>query len=63
MPHHLISVSTLTYQATHKKLLAPVTLDPTPEYLEAQECVRSHIAKIEKELLGGGATTVKRCPN
>ena len=45
---------------THKKLIAPVTLDPTPEDLEAQECVRSHFAKIEKDLLGGGATAVKR---
>ena len=27
-------------------LLAPVTLDPTPEDLEAQECVRSRIVKI-----------------
>ena len=60
VPDHLASVRTLTYQATHKKLLAPATLDPTPEDLEAQECVRSRIAKIEKELLGGGATTVKR---
>ena len=60
VPNHLASVRTLTYQATHKKLLAPVTLDPTPEDLEAQECVRSRIAKIERELLGGRATTVKR---
>ena len=43
-----------------KKLPAPVILDPTPEDLEAQECVRSHIAKIEKELFGGRAITVKR---
>ena len=50
---------TLTYQATHKKLLAPVTLDPTPEDLEAQECVRSRIAKIQKELLCERATTIK----
>ena len=60
VPNYLASVRTFTYQATHKKLLAPVTLDPTPEDLEAQECVRSRIAKIEKELLGGTATTVKR---
>ena len=62
VPNHLISVRTLTYQATHRKLLAPVTLDPTPEDLEAQECVHSRIAKIERELLGGRATTVKRYP-
>ena len=60
VPNHLVSVRTLTYQATHKKLLAPVTLDPTPEDLEAQECVRSRIVKIEQELLGGRPTTVKR---
>ena len=60
MPNHLVSVHTLTYQATHEKLLAPVTLDPTPEDLEAQECLRSRIAKIEQELLGWRATTVKR---
>ena len=60
VPNHLASVRTLTYQATHKKLLAPVTLDPTPEDLEAQECVRSRITEIENELLGGRATTVKR---
>ena len=60
MPNPLASVPTLTYQATYKKLLAPVTLDPTPEDLEAQKCVRSRIAKIERELLGGRATTVKR---
>ena len=59
-PNHLASVRTLIYQATHKNLLAPVTLDPTPEDLEAHECVRSPIAKIEKELLGGRATTVMR---
>ena len=58
VPNHLASVRTLRYQATHKKLLAPSTLDPTPEHSEAQKCVRSHIAKIEKELLGGGASTV-----
>ena len=60
VPNHLVSVRTLMYQATHKKLFAPVTLDPTPEDFEAQECVRSRIAKIGKELLGGRATTVKR---
>ena len=58
VPNHLTSVRTLTYQATHKKLLVAVTLDPTPDDLEAQEWVRSGIAKIEKEILGGGATTV-----
>ena len=42
--NHLTSVRILTYQETHKKLLAAVTLDPTPN-----------------NLLGGGATTVKRC--
>ena len=60
VPNHLLSVRTLTYQATHKKLLSPVTLDPTPKDLEAHKCVRSRIAKIEKELLGGGATAAKR---
>ena len=60
VPTHLASVRTLTYQATYKKLLAPATLDPTPEDLEAQECVRSRIAKMEKDLLGGEATTVRR---
>ena len=59
VPNHLGSVRLLTYQATPKKLLTPVTLDPIPEDLEAQGCVRSRIAKIEKELLGGRATTVK----
>ena len=59
VPNHLASVRTLTYQATNEKLLAPVTHDPTPEDLEAQECVRSRIAKIEKELLCRRATTVK----
>ena len=60
VPNHLVSGRTLTYQATHNKLLAPVTLDRTPDDLEAQECVRSRIAKIEGELLGERATTVKR---
>ena len=60
VPNHLPSVHTLTYQATQRNLLAPVPLDPTPEDLEAQECVRSRIAKIEKESLGGRATTIKR---
>ena len=60
VPNNLPSVRTLKYQATHKKLLGPVTLDPTPEDLKAQECVRSRIATIEKELLGGRAATVKR---
>ena len=53
--NHLVWVRTLTYQVTHKKLLAPVTLDPTPEDLEAQECVRSRIAKIEKRVIGRGS--------
>ena len=60
MPNHFVSLRTLTYQTTHKNLLAPVTLDPTPEDLEAQECVRSRITKIEKEVLGGAGTTAKR---
>ena len=60
VPKHLASVRTLTYEATHKTLLAPITLYPTPDNLEAQECLRSRIAKIEKDLLGGGATTAKR---
>ena len=55
VPDQLVSVRSLTYQATHKKLLAPVTLDCTPEDLEAQERVRSRIAKIERELLSGGS--------
>ena len=59
VPNYLVSVRTLTHLATHKRLLAPVTLDPTPHDLEAQECVRSGIAEIEKDLLGGGATIVK----
>ena len=29
VPNHLASVRTLTYQVTHKELLAPVTFDPT----------------------------------
>ena len=58
--NHLASVRTLTYQATHKSLLPHVPLDLTPEDLEAQECVRSPIAKIQNELLGGRATTLKR---
>ena len=58
--NHLVSMRTLTCHATHKKILAPVTPDSTPEDLEAQECVCSRIAKIEKELLGGGGATVKR---
>ena len=36
VPKHLASVRTLTYQATHDKLLTPVTLDPTPDDLDAQ---------------------------
>ena len=59
VPNHLASVRTHTYQATHKKLVSPVNLHSTPEDLEAQECVRSRIAKIEKEFLGGRTTTVK----
>ena len=53
-PNHLVSVRTLTYCKRLEKLPAPVTLDPTPEDLEAQECARSHIAKIEKNLIGPG---------
>ena len=60
VPNHLASVRAPTYQATHKKLFAPVALDPTPEDLRTQGCVRSGIAKVEKELLGGRANTVKR---
>ena len=36
VPNHLASVRTLTYQAPHKKLLTLVTLDPTPDNLDAQ---------------------------
>ena len=61
VPNHLVSVRTLTYQATYENILAAVTIDPTPDDFEAQECVHSRIAEIEKEVLGGGATTVKRC--
>ena len=50
-PNHLVSVRSFTYQGTHKKFVALVTLDPTPEEVEAQECVCSHIAKIEEGLL------------
>ena len=60
VPLRLISVGSLTYQATHKKVLAPVSLDPRPEDLERQECVRSGIGEIRKELLSWGATTLKR---
>ena len=60
MPNHLASVRTPKYEVTQEKLFAPVTLDPTPDNLDVQESLRSHIAKIEKELLSGGATTVKR---
>ena len=60
VPIHLASVRTLTYQATHKNLLVPVTLDPNPDGLEAQEYVRAHIARVEEELLGWGPNTVKR---
>ena len=58
--NHLVSVRTVTYEGTHKKLLTPVTLHPNPEDLDTQECVRLPIAKIEKGSLGGGTTTVKR---
>ena len=57
--NHLVSVGNLTYPATHKKLHAPVTLDPTPEIFEAQQCLPSLTAKPEKELSGGRAPTVK----
>ena len=60
VPNHFASVRTLTYQATHKQLLTPVTLDPTPEDLEAQECVPSRIEKNLKKVIGWEATTVKR---
>ena len=62
VPIHLASVHTLTYQPTHQKVLAPVTLDPGPYDLEAQECVRTRIAQIAKELLGGGGATVRHYP-
>ena len=60
VPNHLVLVRTLTYQATHKKPFAPVTFEPVPEHLKAQGCVCSRIAKIEKELSGGGTANVKR---
>ena len=59
VPNHLVPVRSLTYQATRKQILATATLDPTAEDLEAQECVCSRMAKIEEELLGKGATSVK----
>ena len=58
--NHLVCVRTLTYQASHKKLLAPHTLEPTPEDFQAQECVRSCIAKLKKSCWAVGATTMKR---
>ena len=60
VPNHLVSMRTLTYQATHKELLAPVTLDPTQQRFGGARKRASRIAKIEKELLGGGATMVNR---
>ena len=62
VPNHLALVRTLIYQATHKKLLAPVTLDPTPEDLEAQECVPSRIAKISKGVIGQGCPYSEALP-
>ena len=60
LPNDLVSERTLTYQGTQRKILAPVTVDTTTKDLKAQDCVRSRFAKIQKELLGGGANTVKR---
>ena len=60
--NQLALVRSLTYQATHKKILAPVTLDPTPEDLESQDCVRSRIAKIEKRNIGQGGLYREKLP-
>ena len=43
-----------------KKSLLSLLLTPPPKDLEAQECVRSSIAKIAKELLSDAASTLKR---
>ena len=50
VPNHLASVRTLTYQATHKKLLAPVTLDPGPN---KNACVHA-LQKLKKCYRAGG---------
>ena len=60
VPNDQASVRTLKYQVTQKQLLALINLDATPEDFQAQECVRSRIAKIQKESLGQEATTMKR---
>ena len=53
VPNRLVLTLTLAYLATHKKLLAPVPLDPSPEVSEAQE-------KLKKSYRAGGGTTVRR---
>ena len=59
-PNHLASVRSLTYQPTSKKLLSHVTLNPTPEDFEAQECVRLRISAIESDMQKRGISKVTK---
>ena len=53
VPNHLVSVRTLTYQATHKKLLAPVTLDPAQILRHKNACVHA-LRKLNESYWVGG---------
>ena len=48
VPNHLASVRTLRYQATHKKHLAPFTLDPTPKIWRRKNACVHALQKLRK---------------
>ena len=55
VPTHLVSVRTLTYQATHKKVLAPLNLHPTPEdFLRDKNACLHALQKLKKNYWPGG---------
>ena len=54
VPNHWVSVCTLTYQATHEKLLAPVTLDPTPTMWRCKNACVQALQKLKQSYWAGG---------
>ena len=54
VPIDLASMRTLTYQATHKKILARLTLDPTPNFSRRKNVCVHTLQKLRKSYLVEG---------
>ena len=54
VPNHLVSVRTLTYQATHKKFLAPAILDLLPTIWRHNNACVHALRKLKRSYWVGG---------